>query len=52
MRTKDDNNYVFVLNYMNYPIKVNVKKPMTNLLTGETAVGEIEIEKYGVLVLK
>lgn len=52
VRRKDNQDYVFVLNYMAHSIEVNIKEPMINLLSGNELAGKIELEKYGVMVLK
>ena len=52
IRRKDDQDYVFILNYMPHSIEVKIKQPMTDLLTGKEINGMTELEKYGVMVLK
>jgi beta-galactosidase len=52
VRRKDNDDYVFILNYMSYSIEVNIKEPMINLLSGNQIQGKTELEKYGVMVLK
>ena len=52
VRRKNNQDYVFILNYMAHSIEVNIKEPMINLLSGNQAVGKIELEKYEVMVLK
>lgn len=51
IRTKDGTGYLFILNYMPHPLKMDVRKPMTDLLTGKTVTGVTELEKYGVMIL-
>lgn len=43
--------YMFLLNYMPYEVTINIRKPMTDLLTGKPAAGSCLMEKYGVMVL-
>ena len=52
VRSKDGVDYVFILNYMAYPIEITTKKPMTDLISGRVISGSTELEKYGVMVLK
>ncbi len=52
VRSKDGSSYFFILNYMPYEIQINVKKPMTDMLTGNNAADSMKIGGYGVLVLK
>lgn len=52
IRRNKDHDYIFVLNYLAQSVEVDIKEPMTNLLTGDELVGNYELEKYGVLVLK
>lgn len=51
VRRKGNETYLFVLNYMPHSIKVNIKSPMTDILADREVIHEVEIEKYGVLVL-
>lgn len=44
--------YLFVLNYMAYPIEVTLHKPMTNLFTHSLVEGKLSLEPYGVLILE
>ena len=44
--------YAFVLNYKKEPATVCVKRPMRELLSGETLQGEISVPGYGALVLE
>ncbi len=52
VRMKNNQQYIFVLNYMNYTTIIDVKKPMLDLITQNIISGKIELEKYGVMVLK
>ena len=52
VRRKDDQDYMFILNYMAHSIEINIKEPMINLLSGNEVTGKTELEKYGVMVLK
>ena len=52
VRRKYNQDYVFVLNYMARSIEVTIKEPMINLLSGNEVIGKIEIENYGIMVLK
>ncbi len=45
-------NYYFILNYAAKSGSVQVKKPLTDMLTGETVCGEAAIGGYDVLILK
>ncbi len=44
-------NYAFVLNYLKMPVKLTVRRPMKDLLTGRMLEGECELEGFGALVL-
>ncbi len=52
IRRKDHLDYMFVLNYMSYPIDITVKEPMINLLTGQLVHGAARLERYGIMVFK
>jgi beta-galactosidase len=52
IRKKDEQDYMFILNYMSHSIEINIKQPMLNLLSGKEVNGKTELEKYGVMVLK
>lgn len=52
IRSKHNTDYMFLLNYKPYAVKVEIKKPMMDLITGKNVSGIIELEKYGVMVLK
>jgi beta-galactosidase len=51
VRSKDGKDYIFVLNYMPHSIEIDVKKPIIDLLSGNTVSGVTELGKYGVMVL-
>ena len=50
MRTKNEEKYLFILNYEKTPASVKFLKPMKDLWTDNTLIGEVELEPYGVLV--
>ncbi|OPJ58308.1 beta-galactosidase [Clostridium oryzae] len=52
VRSNDSHQYIFVLNYMDHSIEVDVKKIANDLLSGEVISGKVSIEKYGVIVLE
>lgn len=52
VRSKDGSDYMFLLNYKPYRVKVEIKEPMLNLLSGKNISGTSELEKFGVMVLK
>jgi beta-galactosidase len=52
IRRKNNQDYIFILNYMPHSIEVKLKQPIMNLLTGEVMKGQTQLEKYGVMVLK
>ncbi len=52
IRTNGWNHYLFVLNYLNKPAAVQLRRTMVNLSTGEEISGRVEIPGYGTLVLK
>jgi len=49
-RSGNNNAFLFILNYMPYVVDINVKKPMTELLSGIQLSGQIKLQKYGVMV--
>ncbi|MBE5917850.1 MAG: beta-galactosidase [Pseudobutyrivibrio ruminis] len=51
VRTKDNKDFIFVLNYSKESQIINVKELMTDLYTGKTVSGEIELKGYETLVL-
>ncbi len=52
VRRKGDVRYLFVLNYGSAPCTVRLHKPVTELLSGAHAVGEVTVEKYGVRIYR
>ena len=52
VRGDEDHRFAFVLNYLKTPAQIDLKRPMTDLLTGKTLNGAIDLDGYGVLVLK
>ncbi len=52
LRRKDDQDYIFLLNYMPYAMDVNFKKECYDLLTNKKQKGILSLEAYGVMVLK
>lgn len=52
VRSKNGRHYCFLMNYMPYSTGVVVRRPMKNLLSGETVSGRVRLEKYGVMVLE
>ena len=52
VRGDESGKYAFVLNYLKTPIQVLVKRPMKDLLTGETLEGACTLPGYGTLVLE
>lgn len=52
IRKKAGKEYIFILNYMKHNIEVTIKEPILDLLSGNEVSGKIELEKYGVMVLK
>ena len=52
IRTNGWNRYLFILNYLNKPAAVQLRRTMVNLSTGEEICGRVEIPGYGTLVLK
>ncbi|HBE80782.1 MAG TPA: beta-galactosidase [Firmicutes bacterium] len=51
IRSKNGKDYMFVLNYQPQKIKIALKIPATDLLTGNKVSGEEELYDYGVAVL-
>lgn len=51
VRSKDDNKYLTVLNYMDHDIEICVKEPMCDLLTDQVVEGKMTVQRYGVLIL-
>jgi len=52
VRARNGRAYFFILNYKPYEVKITVKQAMSDVLTGRGAVGERNVEPYGVLVLR
>ncbi len=52
VRTDGERRFLFVLNYGAQEVRLNLKKPMACLWSGETESGEILLEKYGVKVYR
>jgi beta-galactosidase len=52
VRSAQGRDYLFILNYEPHVIEIDVKRPMTDLLTGRAVSGKVEMEKYGVMVLR
>lgn len=52
VRRKGGKAYLFVLNYLAEAAELVVKRRLTDMWTGETVLGEIELEKYGVRVFE
>lgn len=52
VREKNGIQYLFVLNYLAQPAKIRLKKPMTDLWSGECESGDVKIEGYGVKVYR
>lgn len=52
VRSKDEREYIFVLNYISAAIEINVKQPMIDLLTGKRLSGITKLDKFGVMVLE
>ena len=51
VREQDGKKHFFVLGFGDVPVNLQVKKPMTDLLSGKTLQGVVELPAYGVLVL-
>lgn len=52
VRSKDGKDYIFIMNYMSYAIEINIKEPMTDLLSGNNVLGPVELDKFGIMVLE
>jgi beta-galactosidase len=52
VRSKNEEEYLFLLNYKPYSVQVVIKEPMEDLLTGKSMFGTLELEKFDVMVLK
>ena len=51
MRKKDGKEYLFVLNYKEYPCEIDCREPLRDLLSGQILSGKHTLEPYGVRVL-
>jgi len=51
VRTKEDKEYIFVLNYSKEEQTINIKQPLINLYTGGEVFGELALAAYETLVL-
>jgi beta-galactosidase len=51
VRKSGNETYLFILNYMSFDVKINIKKPLVDLLTNNELSNEVVLEKYGVLIL-
>lgn len=52
VRSKNNKEYFFLLNYKKYSVQILFKEPMEDLLTGKRISGESDLEPFGVMVLK
>jgi beta-galactosidase len=52
VRSKENTDYIFILNYMPYTVEIDIKKPMIDLLSESILSGKTTLAKFGVLVLK
>jgi len=52
VRSKQGKDYMFILNYMGYPIEVDIKVPMKDMISEKNVFGKTQVPKYGVMVLK
>ncbi len=52
VRSKDGNQYLFVLNYTKKSLKINLLKALTNMYTDSLEAGSIAMEPYGTRVYK
>ena len=52
VRKKDEQDYIFLLNYMPHPLEIKFKRECQDLLTGKKLKGVYQFEGYGVIVLK
>ncbi len=46
VRTKDDKEYIFVLNYSKEPVEITLHKPLIDMYTGESEKGKITLSGY------
>lgn len=52
VREKGDYSYLFVLNYADHDVKLEVKQEMKELFSGEVYYGKLSLEPYGVRVFQ
>ncbi len=52
VRTDGERRFLFILNYAAQEVRLNLKKPMTDLWSGETESGETALDRYGVKVYR
>jgi beta-galactosidase len=52
VRGAGNKQWIFVLNHSSVPQSLSVPKSFTDLLTGETLTGKLDVSGYGVRVLK
>lgn len=50
VRKKDGTAYLFVLNYQQRAVEIEVKRPMQELLSGQTLNGKLKMKPYEVMV--
>jgi beta-galactosidase len=51
-RTKGDQTYAFYLNHAGDPVQVQMSAPGVDLLTGQEVGRSLELDGYGVLIVK
>ena len=51
LRQKDDARIYFLLNHQTAPVRVQFYKPIHDYLTGNTCVGNVDLQSHGVLVV-
>jgi beta-galactosidase len=52
VRSKNEEEYLILLNYKPYSVQVLIKEPVEDLLTGELMFGSSNLNKFGVMILK
>ncbi|MDF2587464.1 MAG: beta-galactosidase [Anaerocolumna sp.] len=52
VRSSEEADYLFILNYMSHSIEVDIKLPLLDLITEKVYSGKTEISKYEVMILK
>ncbi|WP_426445417.1 beta-galactosidase [Paenibacillus sp. S-38] len=52
IRSSDEARYVFLLNYSDQPVTIQVKKAARELLSGTTLQHEVDMPAYGVLIFE